>query len=108
LIAIFFQPLRSLSLRSELGNQCRSVCSARGGDLVKRKKRVEGYRVEIVLHFTNSHGFVLALVLSIAVRFEGLVGRFRAASMAALKPRQPPKQQAWTKFSLAIARLSKS
>src|SRR5258707_2360631 len=55
LVAIFIQSLSSLPLPAKLSNQCRSVCSARGDNLVKRKKCVEVHRFEIVLHFTNSH-----------------------------------------------------
>ena len=47
-------PLGSLPFRSKLSDQCRSICTARGGNFLKRHKGVKGYPFEIVLHVTNS------------------------------------------------------
>jgi hypothetical protein len=55
LVAIFVQTPSSSPLRSKLSNNCRCVCSARGGNLLKRHESVDGYPFQIVLHFTNSH-----------------------------------------------------
>jgi hypothetical protein len=35
----------------ELSDQCRSICTPRGGNFLKRHKGVQGYPFETVLHF---------------------------------------------------------
>jgi hypothetical protein len=73
--------MNSLLLRSKLCNECRNVCSAGSGYLLKGAKLVHEHRFEVMLHFTNSHSLSLTLVLSLRVAFEDLFGRFRAASV---------------------------
>jgi hypothetical protein len=55
-IAIFAQPHGSLPFRPKLGDQCRSICTSRGENFLKRHKGVQGYLFETVLHFTTPTG----------------------------------------------------
>jgi len=68
------------------------ACQQRRNLLVKGPKFVHGHRFEITrFHFTNSDDFCPeALALLFLVAFEGLFGRFRAASMVEESQNQEP------------------